>query len=282
MWIWKKVIETLHHRELIWNLVKRDLKARYKVSVLGFLWSLLRPLFMMLIFTAVFSKMFRWDIHMQAPYSLFLLCAILPWQFLTGSLNNGAHCLLSNESLIKKVSLPREVFPISAVLAELVNFVLSLIVLVPFLLLFQIGLSPWLLFLPILVLIEVVLVLGFTLLVSSLNVFFRDTLAIMDLGLLAWFYMSPIFYPVLFVQNYANDKGKMYIYNLYLFNPMSSILTGYRKVFLANGFLSTSGFGYDSYQWLSFLGIATGIAIIVLVIGWTVFHALDEKLVDTL
>src|SRR5579863_5179971 len=122
MWIWQKLTEIIKHRELIWNLVKRDLKARYKVSVLGFLWSLLRPLFMMLIFTIVFSKMLKWDIRMNFPYPIFLLCAILPWQFLTGALNSGAHCLLSNESLIKKVYLPREIFPIASVLAELVNF----------------------------------------------------------------------------------------------------------------------------------------------------------------
>jgi lipopolysaccharide transport system permease protein len=277
MWIWKKLTEIIQHRELIWNLVKRDLKARYKVSVLGFLWSLLRPLFMMLIFTIVFSKMFRWDIHMNVKYPLFLLCAILPWQFLTGALNNGAHCLLSNESLIKKVYLPREVFPIAAVLAELVNFLLSLLVLIPFLLYFHIGLSFWLIGLPVIILIEVILVLGFTLLVSSLNVFFRDTLALMDLGLMAWFYLSPVFYPVSYVQ-----KQKAYIYHIYLLNPMTSILTGFRKVFLANGFLPDSGFGYDFNEWAFYLGIATGIAIIVLTLGWWVFHAFDEKLVDTL
>ena len=278
MWMLTHTFDVIQHHELIWNLVKRDLKARYKVSVLGFLWSLLRPLFMMVIFTIVFSQMFRWDIHMHAPYPLFLLCAILPWQFLAGSLNNGAQCLLSNESLIKKVSLPREVFPIATMLAELINFGLSIIVLIPFLIVFRIGFSFWLIWVPILLLIEIIIVLGFTFLVSSLNVFFRDTLAILDLFLMAWFYLSPIFYPVSLVQQHASQT----IYNIYLLNPMTSLLTGFRKAFLANGFIPSSGFGYDFHEWITFLGISTLIAVIIFIMGWFVFHAFDKKLVDTL
>ena len=141
MWIILKLQSIAKHHELILSLVQRDLKARYKVSVLGFLWSLLRPLFMMVVFTVVFSRIFRWDIRMDAPYSLFLLTAILPWQFLTNSISASANTLLANESLIKKVYLPREVFPLSIVLSELINFLLSLVVLIPFLWFFHISVT---------------------------------------------------------------------------------------------------------------------------------------------
>jgi ABC-type polysaccharide/polyol phosphate export permease len=278
MWLIKKVIEIFEKRELIRSLVVRDLKARYKVSVLGFLWSLLRPLFMMVIFTIVFSRIFRWDIKMSAPYPIFLIAAILPWQFLTSALSAGAHSLIVNESLIKKVSLPREVFPIATVLAELVNLLLSLVVLIPFLAFFRIGIGPWVLFLPVVILVELFLVLGITLLVSSLNVFFRDTVPLVDLGVMAWFYLSPVFYPVSMVEKHVSPA----LYKVFLINPMCPILTGFRKTLMEGSFNPQSGFGYDVTQWLSYFGLTALFSILILVGGWSVFHALDKKLADTL
>jgi lipopolysaccharide transport system permease protein len=278
MWIIIKLQSIAKHHELILSLVQRDLKARYKVSVLGFLWSLLRPLFMMVVFTVVFSRIFRWDIRMDAPYPLFLLTAILPWQFLTNSVSASANVLLANESLIKKVYLPREVFPLSIVLSELINFLLSLVVLLPFLWFFHISVTGWLLLLPLVLLIEVILVTGLCLLVSSLNVFFRDTLPIVDLGIMAWFYLSPIFYPVYMVQDHLSPKMSC----IYMINPITPIITGFRKAFLASGFRPDSGFGYYGNELMTYLAIAFGISVIVLLIGWRIFYQFDNKLADTL
>ncbi len=278
MWVYSKIIEIFKKRELIGSLVLRDLKARYKVSVLGFLWSLLRPLFMMVIFTIVFSRIFRWDIKMGAPYPIFLLTAILPWQFLTAALSAGANSLIDNQSLIKKVSLPREVFPIATVLSELVNLALSMLVLIPFLIFFRVGIGPWVFFLPVVLLIEIILVLGITLLISSLNVFFRDTVPLVDLGVLAWFYLSPVFYPVTMVQDNLSNN----LYRIYLLNPMCPIMTGFRKTLMEGSFRPESGFGYDSVQWLTYFGITALMSVFILILGWSVFHALDKKLADTL
>ncbi len=278
MWILTKWIDIWHHRELLINLVKRDLKTRYKMSILGFFWSLLRPLFMMLIFTVVFSQMFRWDIQMNVPYPVFLLAAILPWQLLANSVGAGANTLLVNQNLIKKVSLPREIFPLSTVIAEIINFGLSLIVLFPFIIAAKISITPWLLILPVVFIMQCILVFGITLIVSSLNVFFRDTLPLTDLGMQAWFYLSPVFYPVSFVQGHLSPL----LYKFYLLNPMCVLLTGYRKSLLESGYTVNSGFGTNSPEWIFYLGITSIFSITILLIGMIIFHYFDRKLADTL
>lgn len=267
------------YRELLINLVKRDLRARYKVTVLGFFWSLIRPLFTMVILYLVFSKIFRWKIDMEVPFPFFLLCAILPWGFVIHSLYNAANSLVGNANLIKKTKLPREVFPLSAVLAELINLILSLGMLFIFLLFFGIKPSVWLFFLPVILLIHFILVFGLALVVSSLNVFYRDTLALMDLFLMAWFYLTPIFYPVSMVAAHI----KKFWYQLYLLiNPLTPLFTGYRKVLLANKFSSLKVFGADFKEWLLYLAVAFLISVVILFVGTIIFRHFDSRFVDEL
>ena len=138
------------YRELIYNLVVRELKARYKNSVLGFVWSLLNPLGMMLVFTVVFGVLLP-NTQIE-KYPIFLLCGLLPWNYFSASVMGSVNSIVENANLVKKVFFPREVLPIASVLAQLVNFLLALIILFAALIIFRANFSPWLWLLPLVIL----------------------------------------------------------------------------------------------------------------------------------
>lgn len=266
------------YRELLWSLVQRDLKARYKVAVLGFLWSLLRPLFTMVILTIVFSVVFRFPIDMNTPYPLYLLCALLPWGFHITGINNATNSLLNNANLIKKVKLPREVFPIAAIFAELINLFLSFFILFIFLLIFRIPVTIYLLWLPVLLLIHLIFVMGIGLATSALNVFFRDTAAILDAIMTAWFYLTPIFYPISLAKQHLPEK----FYMIFLLNPLVPLFTGYRKILLGNSYNTPLTFGPSFSEWLGYLGITSLLALIIFWLGIVIFRHFDSQFVDEL
>lgn len=222
--------ELWSYRELVLNLVIRELKARYKNSVLGFVWSLLNPIGMMLVFTIVFSVMLQNDSLERFP--IFFLCGFLPWQYFTTATISGMNSLVYNSNLVKKVYFPREVLPIASVLANLVNFLLALLVLFAALLITQTRLSPYIWLLPVVIFIQTCFVLGVTLFVSTLNVFYRDTGMIMEVLLQAWFFLTPIFYPIetlppnLDVLGLTLDVRRL----MYILNPMASLIAAYRDL----------------------------------------------------
>ncbi|MCX7918802.1 MAG: ABC transporter permease [bacterium] len=270
--------EMIVYRELLWSLVQRDLKARYKVATLGFLWSLIRPLFTMVILTIVFSKVFRFEIDMNVVYPLYLLCALLPWGFHVTGINNATHSLIANANLIKKVKLPREVFPLSAIIAELINLLLSFIILFIFLIIFRVPISWSIFWLPLLLLIHFIFITGLGLITASINVFFRDTAAILDAIMTAWFYLTPIFYPISLAKQHLSEP----FYNLYLLNPLVPLITGYRKALLGNEYNTMATFGPSFNEWVWFLGITFAIALIILWFGIIIFRSLDSRFVDEL
>lgn len=262
-------------REVIEHLVRREVKVRYKGSVLGFFWSFLRPLFIMMILTVVFVFLaFRVDIPYVIPcrlaggwtggsYPVFLLVALIPWFFTIGALHDAVGSLIGNASIIRKVSIPGEIFPLSAVLANLVNFFFSLCVLLPVVfLIFEVPLQRYLLLLPILVTIQLFMTIGFAYILALGNVFFRDVGIIFDLIAMIWFYLTPIFYPLSYVQQ--NFAVRMeWVTSAYLLNPMTVLVHAYRWILL-HGVARTeaaSGAGLTPWQ----LGIA-GTSLIV----WTV------------
>lgn len=221
--------ELLRYRSLVLNLVVRDLKSRYKRSVLGFLWSLLNPLAMMLVFTVVFTVIMPSKIE---NYPIFLLCGLLPWNFFTGALMVSINSVAGNANLVKKVYFPREVLPISAVLASLVNFLLGLAVLFVVLIFFHGHFSPWLWLLPLVILIQTCFTLGVALFLSAINVYYRDTLMIMDVVLLAWFFLTPVVYSnSILPPNYQVLGMNVDIQRLmYIVNPMASLIAAYRDL----------------------------------------------------
>lgn len=218
------------YRTLLYNLVLRDLKARYKNSALGFLWSLLNPLAMMMIFTIISTFLFR--NNNVANYPIFLLAGLLPWNFFSISVMGGANSVVANGYLINKVYFPREVLPIATVVANLVNFLLALLVLFAVIVFFRLEFSPWIWLLPVVILIQTVFTIGIVLFLSTLQVYYRDTLLILDVVILAWFFLTPVFYPAsIFPKAYAIAGVTVDIQRLvYILNPMASLINMYRDL----------------------------------------------------
>jgi ABC-type polysaccharide/polyol phosphate export permease len=203
------------------NFVVRDLKARYKNSVLGFLWSLANPLLMMTVYLIVFTKLFP---QAKENFALFLLSGQLAWAWCTSSVMGGVFSITGSPHLIKKVYFPRELLPLSVVLSNGVNFLLTLIPLV--LIAIASGRPPNYLvaLLPVVMLIQLVFQTGLALFFGCLNVYFRDTEQIMDVVMLAWFFLTPIFYSL---EDFNSPNTRL----LYILNPMASIISTYRLIF---------------------------------------------------
>ncbi|MEZ4710399.1 MAG: ABC transporter permease [Caldilineaceae bacterium] len=218
------------YRELIYYLVVRDLRARYKNSVLGFLWSLLNPLALMLVFTAVFTIM-RPD-HTIQNYPIYVLCGLLPWNYFAAGLLGSTNSIVAGAGLIKKVYFPREALPIAAVLSQLVNFLLAFVVLFVALIFFQSPWSAWLWLLPLVILMQSCFILGLSFILATINVFYRDVMMIIDVVILAWFFLTPVFYPISAVPATANLLGfTLPLHRLmYVLNPMASLINAYRDI----------------------------------------------------
>jgi ABC-type polysaccharide/polyol phosphate export permease len=245
------------YRDLLLNLVQRDLAVRYRRSALGFLWSFLNPLLMMLVFSVVFQVVRPLSVR---NYALFVLTGLLAWNFLAGSLSGAARSITGSANLIDKVYFPREVLPISVVLSNLVNFILSLAVFIPLALLLGAQLSPWTLALPVIIGVQVILVTGLALLLAAVNVFYRDTELVLDVGLTAWFFLTPIFYELELlpksVLGFSVDVWRL----VYTLNPMATLVTDYRYILL---------YEYPVIRH-TLISFATGVAL--LVVGWWVFR----------
>jgi len=225
----RRVKELYQYRELLRNLVVRDLKVRYRNSVLGVLWSLLNPLLMTLVFTVVFTLMIPSDIP---NYPVFFMCGFLPWTFLSSSLNGATGSIINNSNLIKKVYFPRDILPLSDVLANLVQFLVALLVLFAMVYVFQMKFTLAVLMLPLIILTQVMFVAGLALLLSTANVFYRDTQHILSVVLQAWFFLTPIFYPITVLPESAEILGFTLDIQLWVrrLNPMASLIASYRDV----------------------------------------------------
>jgi len=205
------------HRALIWALALKELKLRYKRSVLGFLWALLNPALMMVVLTIVFSTILRFGVH---HYAIFLLSVLLPWTFFSQSISYGVECIVSNGELIKKVAVPKVVFPVAAVVSNTVNLLLSLIPMALVVLVLGHPFYVTWLYLPVPMLALILFTLGITCLCAAANVFYRDVAHIIQVVLSAWFYFTPIIYGLDFV-----PARMQWLFKL---NPIIYVMNGFR------------------------------------------------------
>lgn len=267
-----KARELLSYRELIESLVMRDLKVRYKNSVLGFLWSLLNPLLLMLVFTVVFTVMAPNTTIRDFP--AFILCALLPWNFFSTAMSGAVNSIVHNGHLIKKVYFPREVLPISVVLSNLVNFLLALPVLFLFLAIFRIPFTIWLVYLPVIMAVQVAFVIGIALILATVNVFYRDTAVILEVVLQAWFFLTPVFYPAEFLPEWRTVLGlALPVRRLtYILNPMASIVASYRSVLY--GFANGAPPAPPAWDFFSRTVLT---ALVCLIIGFVVFARYSRR-----
>lgn len=222
--------DVVQHWDLLRNLVARDLKIRYRGSVLGFLWTILNPLFMAVIYIFFLRLLGGRGMAIRNED---IIIGVFAWQFTVQCVNAGLNCVTGNASLVKKVYFPRVILPLSVCISGLVNFLLTLIVqwvLVAVLLMWTQGafLSAATLWVPLFSLYQLLFSFSLALLVAAANVYFRDTQHIVNLLLSAWFFMSPVMYPLSLVDAVA--RAHPWIGQLYLLNPMTTIITGYRAM----------------------------------------------------
>lgn len=256
--------QLVRYRALIQSLVARELKARYRGSILGFFWSFVNPLLLLLIYTFVFTvAMPGARAAGLEPYGLFLFCGILPWTWFSSSLVESANVLVAGANLIRKVVFPAEVLPIVTVLAGLVHFTFGLPILAAFLAYYRTPIVALdLLWVPAIVLVQLVLTLGLALLVSALTVHFRDVRDLLHNLLTVWFFATPIIYPLW----NAPERWRP----LLELNPFTHIAVAYQEVLFRPGPFT---------GWPRLLAVG-GVSAAVLVLGYFVFDRLRDTFAE--
>lgn len=216
----KTLKEIYAYRQMIFSLVKKDLRGRYKGSVLGFLWTFINPLMQLVVYTFVFTYIMKAGID---KYYLYLFVALIPWIFFSSAITGGSSSIVAQKDLIKKIYFPREVIPISYVTSCFVNMLLCFLIIFPVMVISGISLNPLaLLCLPVIMIVEYFLALGMAMLSSAVTVYFRDLEHILGIITMVWMYMTPIFYSIDMI-----PEKLRFVYHI---NPMSSVISCYRDV----------------------------------------------------
>jgi len=256
--------QLFRYRGLIQSLVARELKARYRGSVLGFFWSFINPLLLLLIYSFVFSVVLPGTHPKEIePYALFMFCGILPWTWFSSSLAESANVLISGGNLIKKVLFPAEVLPIVTVLANMVHFFLGLPILAIFLIYYRAPLNiPELLWFPVVVFVQFLLTTGLAFGLSALTVHFRDIKDILSNLLTFWFFATPIIYPM----SAAPGAGKQALN----FNPFTHLAISYQEILFYPG-----PFGH--WRWLLVLA---AVSCVVFIGGYFLFDRLRDSFAE--
>ena len=256
--------QLFRYRGLVQSLVARDLKARYRGSVLGFLWSFVNPLLLLLIYTFVFTVVIeRPETSRLEPFALFMFCGILPWTWFSSSLLESSNVLIAGGNLIRKVLFPAEVLPIVTVFSGLVHFCLGLPILAAFLVYYRVPVTPTdLLWLPAIVLVQLLLTTGIALFVSSLTVHFRDVRDLLANLLTLWFFATPIIYPL------SQAPGR--VRQLLNLNPFTHLAVAYQDVLFQPG-------PFSQQARLLAVGVAS---VLVFMAGYFVFDRLRDTLAE--
>jgi ABC-type polysaccharide/polyol phosphate export permease len=248
--VFDNLAKLFRYRGLISSLVARELKARYRGSVLGFLWSFINPLLLLLIYSFVFTYVIPNRVEGAQPYALFMFCGILPWTWFSTSLSEAAGSLIAGGNLIKKVLFPAEILPIVNVLANMVHFFLGLPILVAFLVYYRKPPDPWdLVWFPVAVLVQLVFTAALALLLAALAVHFRDIRDILANLLTLWFFATPIIYPWF-------QPGLERFRPVFNVNPFTHLAVSYQEILFFAGPIG-------HWRWLLGLGAAS----IVLFLG---------------
>jgi ABC-type polysaccharide/polyol phosphate export permease len=261
----EKMREILRHRQLIMILVSRELKARYRGTVLGFFWSLFNPLLLMLVYTVVFGYIVGGGrmagFESTRFYALFMFNGILPWTWFSASMMESANVLMVHGALIKKIKFPIEVLPIMVVITNMVHFILALPVLLFFFLIFGRPLTLWALFLPVSLMVQFIFTMGLCFLISALTVHFRDIRDILANLLTLWFFSTPIIYP------YETIPGALKM--VLNFNPMTHLVESYHFAFY-----------YGSLPHWKRLSVTVLVGLLFFYLGYLIFDKLRDTFVE--
>jgi len=260
-WVALNLRDLWNYRELLYFLTWRDVKVRYKQTVLGVAWAIIQPLFTMLIFTLFFGKLAGIEAQTGGiPYPIFAYAGLLPWTFFSNALTTSGNSLVGSAHLITKVYFPRMMIPGAAVAAGLVDFAIAFVILV--ILMFYYGVAPaWTaLMLPLLVMLTVVLALGMGMWLSALNVKYRDVRFALPFLLQLWMFVSPIIYP----SSFLPQKYRW----LLMLNPLTGIIEGYRS----------SLFG-KPFNWTA-LGVSALVGLLLLIYSSYSFKRMERNFAD--
>jgi len=243
--------EQVEYRELLYQITLRDLRLRYKQTIMGFAWAIFMPLLNTALFSVIFTRVARLDT--AVPYPLWAYCGLAVWNFFASGVKFGTNSLSGNIQLVTKVYFPRETLPVSAVLVSAVDFLVSCTVLAALMIWFRVTPGWALLFVPVLVCVQVIFTIAVSLALSMANVFYRDVKYLVEALMMVWMFGTSVVYPI---QRVGGRLG-----TLLSLNPMTPLVDGYRAVILYNQLPPLLGFVY-----------ATTVSIVLLGVVWFVFH----------
>ena len=268
--ILNRIFCIFNFRQLLVHLANKDLKIRYKYSLLGFSWMIFIPLCMAIIFKIVFSVIVRISTP-EYPFFIFLMTGIFPWSYLSNTLFSTTNCLVDNSNFIKKVYFPREIIPLSILVNNLISFILMIVVALVFIFLSKVEISKYIIFLPLVIFCQTIFMVGLILIFSSLQVLYRDIKYLVEILLLFWFYLTPVFYSLTLVKQVSNQ-----FFNIYMFNPLTCLITLYRITLIRN---YTATLPPDLN--VSYVAIYSSfISFLFFVLGLIVFSKNDRRLSD--
>lgn len=262
------------HLELLWVLVIKDLKIRYKASSLGLLWSLLNPLALMLVYTAIFGAVFK---SQRPQFPVFILSGLLVWNFFATALPLATVTVVGNANLVKKMRFPTSLLPAAAVLSGFINFLISLLLLIGLLLAYRHPVGPSIIWLPVLLLAQVAFTAGLGWLLAGLNVLFRDVEHFLGIIITVWFFATPIIYPREVVQGSSVGGFILSI------NPMTWLVSAYQAIFY--GRPEQRGAAFTGRTLQAWPDPATTVAFValsavLLVVGFVTFNRLSRRFVE--
>lgn len=256
-----KVFKNLYnYRELLKTNVKKEIRGKYKNSFLGVLWSFLNPLLQIAVYAIVFPLILR---NTQENYVIFLCCGLIPWTFFSTGISRSAFTMVENGNILKKVYFPREILPISVVTSEAVNFLISTIIILAFVLFSGLGITKYVLLYPIVFLAQYLLLIAISFIVSSICVYVRDLQHFIGIFLQLLFYATPIVYSADTI-----PENFKWILNI---NPMTYVINGYRDIFYN-----------QTMPDINALLILIGIVLVAIIIGYLIFNKLQKGFAEEL
>jgi ABC-2 type transport system permease protein/lipopolysaccharide transport system permease protein len=253
------VREQVEYRELLQQVTMRDLRLRYKQTVMGFGWAVFMPIVNTAVFSVIFTRVA--PIDTGVPYPVFAFCGLLVWNFFSSTLRFAVNSLTSNISLVTKVYFPREILPLSAMLVSLVDQLVGSIVLVALMGYYGVGVTPMLIFLPAVVLVQVAFTFGVSLMLAMANLFYRDVKYLFEVVITVWMFATSVLYPMELLGGKAARLAQI--------NPMTPIIDGYRDVLL-----------YGRSPFDGPFALAAVIAVACLAAGWLTFHRAEFRFAE--
>ena len=246
------------YRELLKTSISKDVRGKYKNSVLGIIWSFLNPLLQIAVYAIVFPLIMKSSLP---NYTVFLCCGLIPWKFFSAAISRTSFTMIENGNIIKKVYFPREILPISVTTSEAINFVISTVIILAFVLGYGMGITKFIIFYPIILLVQYLLLIGISFIVSSVTVYFRDLQHFIGIVLQLLFYATPIVY--------APDSIPQDFQWILQFNPMTYIINCYRDIF----------YYQQMPDFVSLAMVLIG-SIILCLIGYFIFNKLQKRFAE--